>query len=68
MPTERPVTYAIVTVDLYAREVADAISPEPWRHSTPCPPQTSVSANRTSPVSSSTTRSASTRPFAPSIS
>mmetsp|Transcript_14907 Transcript_14907/g.36610 ORF Transcript_14907/g.36610 Transcript_14907/m.36610 type:complete len:242 (+) Transcript_14907:1817-2542(+) len=68
MPTERPVTYAMVTVAVYAREVAAAISPLPCKHSTPCPPHTSVRAKRTSPVSSSTTRSAITRPLAPSIS
>mmetsp|Transcript_36878 Transcript_36878/g.91108 ORF Transcript_36878/g.91108 Transcript_36878/m.91108 type:complete len:476 (+) Transcript_36878:152-1579(+) len=68
MPTERPVTYAMVTVDLYARDVAAAISPLPCRHSTPWPPHTSVRAKRTSPVASSTTRLATTRPLAPSIS
>jgi hypothetical protein len=35
MPTLRAVTYASVTVLLYARLVAAAISPEPCRHSTP---------------------------------
>ena len=51
---------------MYARDVAAAISPLPCRHSTPWPPHTSVSLQRTSPLLTSLT--ACTRPFAPSIS